>query len=267
MLKTVGALVAAAFFLVSGCASTVISSMDEGTRIPVHLRLPDGNGPFPAVVLLHGCDGRMGSRHSWAGLERHANFLNDIGIAALLVDSFAYRDTTVSYSCNNNEDYYLARVLDAFAALRHLQSDERIIDDAIGVQGASQGAAVAIRTVSSNWMYAQYAPDPGFAAAIAFYPYCDVNSPLPPPTVPLLILSGSLDDWTPAGMCREWVQYHADHTPRPRLVVLDGAHHSFDLPGVEFQTFQGHTVASNPRAYRIAREHQRKFFLEHLVDQ
>lgn len=260
-------LLAAVLVLAGGCASmgTEIASMDDGVDILVYLRLPDGEPPFPAVVLLHGCDGRMGSSYTWAGLERHANYLNDLGIAALLVDSYADRHyVTVSDSCGRPAKYILPRVLDAYAALRHLQQDERIIDDAIGVQGASQGAAVAMRVVSSNWMYTQFAPEPGFAAAALWYPYCPTYGSSPP-SKPVLILIGEQDDWTPAGNCREWVQRYDDQVPRPQLVVLEGAHHSFDLPGLRLQTFQGHSVGSDAIAYRIAREHQRRFFLEHLV--
>lgn len=260
------ATLAVGFLLAAGCATreATIPSMDEGVDIKVDLRLPEGEGPFPAVVLLHGCDGRLGSQASWNGLERHARFLNDHGIAALLVDSYADRWVTVSETCGNPTRYRLSRALDAFAALRHLHDDERIIDDAIGVQGQSQGAAVALRVVSSDVGYSQYAPEPGFAAAIAFSPFCDYFTP--PPSAPVLILTGSRDDWTPAEACESWVRRQSDHEPAPEIVVLEGAHHSFDLPGVRRQKFQGHTVASDREAYLQAREHQRRFFVQHLVE-
>lgn len=260
------ATLAVGFLLAAGCATreATIPSMDEGVDIKVDLRLPEGEGPFPAVVLLHGCDGRLGSQASWNGLERHARFLNDHGIAALLVDSYADRSVTISESCGNPAQYVHPRTLDSLAALRFLQQDEGIVNDAIGVQGASQGAAVAMNAVSSDWLYDHYDVKPGFAAAIAWYPYCANRSP---PVVPLLILIGAEDDWTPAHLCRQWVEErHADHTPRPQLVVLAGAHHSFDLPGVRRQQFQGHTVASDREAYLQAREHQRRFFVQHLVE-
>jgi hypothetical protein len=49
------------------------------------LTLPRGNGPFPAIVVLHGCDGVQEQEQAWAWR------LNDWGYAALIVDSFAPR--------------------------------------------------------------------------------------------------------------------------------------------------------------------------------
>jgi dienelactone hydrolase len=46
---------------------------------------PEGEGPFPAVVLLHGCSGVQESNHSWAELFRNQ------GYVAVIVDSLGPR--------------------------------------------------------------------------------------------------------------------------------------------------------------------------------
>src|SRR6476620_10365599 len=57
-----------------------------GDRIQGLLAKPDGAGPFPAVVGLHGCDGM----HE-AARPRLADALVASGYVTLLVDSFATR--------------------------------------------------------------------------------------------------------------------------------------------------------------------------------
>ena len=41
-------------------------SVKPGDPLKGYLRLPDGSGPFPAVVLLHGCEGIKPFHDDWA---------------------------------------------------------------------------------------------------------------------------------------------------------------------------------------------------------
>ena len=57
-----------------------------------YLYRPDGPGPFPAVVMLHGCSGLMThSGKMQANARFWAEHLRDHGYVALLVDSFTAR--------------------------------------------------------------------------------------------------------------------------------------------------------------------------------
>src|SRR5258706_11261398 len=53
--------------------------------IPAAEVRPEGPGPFPAVVLMHGCHGVSGSTRQWAGWFR------EHGYVALIVDSWLPR--------------------------------------------------------------------------------------------------------------------------------------------------------------------------------
>src|SRR5262249_10273185 len=53
---------------------------------PLQLWLPPGNGPFPAVLVMHGCGGIRDNHRSWAGR------LVGWGYAAVIVDSFGPRN-------------------------------------------------------------------------------------------------------------------------------------------------------------------------------
>jgi dienelactone hydrolase len=50
------------------------------------LTLPEGEGPFPVVILMHGCGGRRPQM-----MENYARAANEAGAAALIVDSWSPR--------------------------------------------------------------------------------------------------------------------------------------------------------------------------------
>src|SRR6266705_4020809 len=76
-----------------------------------------GEGPFPAVVQLHGCGGLEAQSYRWA------RWLAEHGYVALVVDSFGPRGAKADCrSAGPDEPPITARFDDAFGALRYLQS-------------------------------------------------------------------------------------------------------------------------------------------------
>lgn len=106
------------------------------------LALPDGAGPFPVALLLHGF---TGMRHELpvVGTEdtmfsRAARWLGERGIASLRIDfrgsgesDGAWEDTTFS-----------GQIADAIAALDYVETLEDIDSDKISILGLSQGGLV-----------------------------------------------------------------------------------------------------------------------------
>src|SRR5262245_42167709 len=74
------------------------------------LALPEGNGPFAAVVLAHGCSGISGGVKAWAVV------LREWGYASFVLDSFAGRDLT-EVCTNAFKLTGTQRVPDAYGAL------------------------------------------------------------------------------------------------------------------------------------------------------
>ncbi|MBP2313322.1 dienelactone hydrolase family protein [Azospirillum soli] len=193
---------------------------------------PAGTGPFPTVVLLHGCSGlytksgRVSARHlDWALT------LRDQGYAVLMVDSFGPRG--IDQVCTRNERSVRASVerkRDAWAALAYLQDRRRDVDnDRIAVMGWSQGAGTVLAAYGPGSK--EDGKGSGFRAAVAFYPGC--GKPLKDqswqPEGRLLMLLGGKDEWTPAETCVEL----ANREPvkeRTEVVVYPEAHHGFDSP-------------------------------------
>ena len=64
-----------------------------------------------------------------------------------------------------------------------------------------------------------------YEAAVAYYPYC--FDYLYSFDVPVKILIGADDDWTPARLCSAVASRDPDHVD---LTIYPDTHHSFDLP-------------------------------------
>ena len=72
----------------SGTVTSIVTDKGEET-FTSWLAKPEGEGPFPAIVLLHGCSGtQWNTSHRTArrGLNGHARLLNDYGYVTLVVD-------------------------------------------------------------------------------------------------------------------------------------------------------------------------------------
>ena len=96
-----GTLIAVVTLAIMACLpqGTTISTAaaEEGTGPQFLLSKPDGEGPFPAVVLTHGCGGtERNTQHQtvWRGLLQHAKLLKRNGYVTLIIDSFHRRGIT-----------------------------------------------------------------------------------------------------------------------------------------------------------------------------
>jgi dienelactone hydrolase len=209
-----------------------------------YLRQPNGAGPSPAVVLLHGCDG------NWQRLdERWGKRIASWGYVTLTVDSYGPRGLT--NTCSSGAPVELA--FDAYRALRFLVQ-QRFVDPArVAALGFSQGAWLAFSSVERG-MIEQTSPNK-FRAAVGFYPPClGFKGNM---TVPTLILIGERDDWTLAKECRNMVDGRDDWGISRqkglgvpiRLIVYPDAHHAFDVPGLRTPVqFLGHHLEFNQSA-------------------
>jgi len=116
-------------------------------------------------------------------------------------------------------------------------------------------------------------PGSGFAAAVALYPRCQFSRQLRP-DVPLLILIGELDDWTPARPCVELGAAMEARAEDFVVTTYAGSHHAFDAPGGPLvhrtdvpngvQPGQGVHVGPNGAAREAANASVRAFLRERL---
>jgi dienelactone hydrolase len=206
----------------------------RGGRTPARLEglvlRPPGAGPFPALVMLHGCMGlRTRGGAIQAKLRFWAEHLRHLGYVTLLVDSFTPRGIDEVCTGRHLLSPVRDRADDARGALRYLQGRPDVRADRIGLLGWSNGAAATLSVVFDHGT-----AERDFRAAVAFYPNCTRNYPGGPdfrPYAPLYVLVGALDDWTPAAPCLALVERARAAGAPIAIKVYPGAHHSFDAPG------------------------------------
>jgi dienelactone hydrolase len=215
------------------------------TRLSGYLSRPDGAGPFPAVVVLHGCGGI--SSHS-IGI---ADELTRLGYVALTVDSFGPRAMTDA--CGQ---LFIGQATDAYAAARFLAQQPAVDPERIAMLGQSMGGSSALAALERGSIEHRF-PEK-FAAAIAYYPSCSGHPPTL--TAPTLILIGAADDLNRTEACQEMASLPHPDGAEIELVVYPGAYHAFDVdwfqPG---RDVRGHWFEYNAAATDHARDRVRSF--------
>ena len=237
---------------------------------------PEGGGPFPALVMLHGCTGlRARTGVIQRKLRFWAEHLRDLGYVALLVDSFTSRGIDEVCTGRHMLSPVRDRADDARGALRYLQSRSEVRADRIGLLGWSNGAAAALSVVFDEGNATR-----DFRAAVAFYPNCTRKYPGGPdvrPYAPLYVLVGALDDWTPAAPCLALVERAQAAGAPIAIKVYPGAHHAFDAPSTPIRYRpevknhnrvdgdSGATVGTDPAARADAIAEVTGFLAAHLA--
>lgn len=118
-----------------------ISIAMDGYEVPATICIPDGDGPFPAVVMLHG----TGSNRREAGngyVYASHTLASKYRIASIQID---FPGSDLSEADSTLYDYDLA-VEDAVAAAEYISKCENIKSDSIGIMGWSQGGTIALLT-------------------------------------------------------------------------------------------------------------------------
>lgn len=203
---------------------------NDGVKLQGWLYAPATSGRHPAVVALHGCAGLDGK--TGAPSARHADWgerLSASGFIVLFPDSYGSRG--LGPQCRERERQIRPsreRVADADAALRFLASRADVDPKSISLIGWSNGGSSTLYAVEPK-----NAPDGvDFARAIAFYPGCRV--PLETgrwaSRMPLMVLIGAADDWTPAAPCSDLAAKAKADGEQVDIVVYPDAYHDFDHP-------------------------------------
>jgi dienelactone hydrolase len=235
---------------------------------------PEGPGPFPAVVQLHGCHGVAEQAFRWA------RWLARRGYVALMVDSFGPRGIRGDCRSHADDPPITARFDDAVGALQYLQSLPFVIPDRVAAIGWSQGGVYAMAVINGPSLERArqrgvLLPDPGFAAAVAVYPGGCFSLVKEQVVRPLLVLIGEADDWTPPDKCREMVEAMRSRGAEASIVTYPGAYHYFDVEEQRLQFLadvendnrpggRGATVAYQAEAAADARRQVEAFLAGHL---
>ena len=190
------------------------------------LHLPDGEGPFPAVVIQHG-SGHPKHLEPWLDIVIPA--LLNARIAAFVANSFDGRNITGTGG-DQAQLSKAARVVDALMALKALAEHSKIDGDKIGITGYSFGGVVSYETADRRTVESVLGSDLKFAAHLPAYPTCGAHREKIDMTgSPILFLLGRQDDYTPAKFCEEYLpKLQAAGVPAT-MKVYEEAGHAFIL--------------------------------------
>jgi dienelactone hydrolase len=186
------------------------------------LAKPEGAGPFPAVVGLHGCGGMPDTTKG-----KLADELVAWGYVILLVDSFATRGIEQACTFSGFTVVSRKRISDAYGALAYLAGQSFVDPQRVAAVGFSQGGWVTLSVAESEYLLKLFVLPSNlrFRAAVAFYPICRAAGMRP--LIPTLILIGAFDEWTPAADCTNKIDAWGTNGVPIEQVVYPRAHHGF----------------------------------------
>jgi dienelactone hydrolase len=214
----------------------------------------NSSAPYPAVVVLHGCNGMFGDTAVLA------DRLSSWGYVTLAVDSVGPRVSGIESRCRKGLP---EQAFDAYAALHYLSQLDFVDRARIAVLGQSEGAYRALHLVNHD-PAAPFATE-RFRAVVAYYPYCDIATPKM--TAPTLILIGEADETSPVEQCHHMVAHARPEGAPITLITYPGVHHNFDValltPGVRYQGFW---LEYNEPAAKDAEQKTRAFLDAHLTE-
>jgi dienelactone hydrolase len=189
------------------------------------LRIAQGSGRLPVVVLQHGSSGYAANIDVWS------RELNELGISTFALDGFTGRGLT---EVNTNQALLgrLNLILDIYRALDVLASHPRVDPGRIALMGFSRGGQAT--TYASLKRFHQLWNKSGveFAAYIPFYPDCMTTFISETEVVdrPIRIFGGTLDDYNPISVCKAYVERLRAAGRDVELTEYPSASHAFDNP-------------------------------------
>jgi dienelactone hydrolase len=189
------------------------------------LRIAQGEGRLPLVVLIHGASG-MG-----ANIDMWSRDLNEMGISTLALDGFTGRGLT-----NVNPDQAslgrLNMILDAYRMLDILSKHPRVDPSRVVLMGFSRGGQTALYASLKRFNKTWNKSGIDFAAYISFYPDCMTTYRTDTEVMkrPIRIFCGARDDYDPVAPCKAYVERLRAAGHDVALTEYPNASHAFDNP-------------------------------------
>lgn len=201
---------------------------DPPTMARGALYLPKGasaDKPVPAVILLHGAAGVLGSRELTYGEQYAAR-----GTAALVVDVFgARRDRATGFIQRLLEITETMALADAYAGLRHLDAMPEVDGRRVALIGFSYGGMSA--TLGAFAQTAERLAPGGerFAAHVSYYGPCIAEFEDSRATgAPVLMLAGSADAIVSRPRCDAVLNALSAGGAQTQFIMYQNAFHQWD---------------------------------------
>jgi len=199
----------------------------DGKQVTVtgELRIAQGAGRLPVVVLIHGSGG-MGPN-----IEYWAREFNAMGISTFALDGFTGRGLTSV----NTDQALLGRlnfILDAYRSLDVLAKHPRVDASHIALMGFSRGGQATLFASLKRFHHMWNKSGAEFAAYVPFYPDCMTTyiGDTEVADKPIRIFHGTPDDYNPVVPCKGLVERLRGAGHDIVLTEYPNAWHAFDNP-------------------------------------
>lgn len=201
-------------------------SIGTFTSISNYVFKPPGQGPFPAVVLMHTCGGIQNPH-----MREHGQEILKAGYVVLMLDSFSPRGIE---NCSRGPLSVAAGVVDAYAALAFLSNQSFVDKSRVYQVGYSWGAIVATLLASP-----QSATVAGstlrFRGTVSNYSTCIYRDKyafvLRDIDRPVLMLLGERDEELPPASCFPLLEEMKSAGLPIQWHIFPGATHGWDKDG------------------------------------
>lgn len=122
-----------------------------GARVPSILLLPDGRGPFPAVLLLHGYSS---SKERLSSTMGHSLAARDIASLAIDLPLHGSRDDAIMEEARANPvglmQHWNKALAEARAAVNWLRAHDVIDPERVSIAGYSLGSYIGLQTAEAG---------------------------------------------------------------------------------------------------------------------
>jgi dienelactone hydrolase len=203
-----------------------LTGSPDGRPVTVsgELRIAQGSGRLPVVVLMHGSSGVGPAMEPWT----HA--LNAMGISTFVIDGFTGRGLR-AVGPNQAVLGRLNLIVDIYRSLDILAKHPRVDPERIALMGFSRGGQAALFASLDRFNELWNKSGIRFAAYIPFYPDCSTSyvGDTEVADKPIRIFHGTPDDYNPVASCKAYVARLQEAKRDVVLTEYPDSEHAFDI--------------------------------------
>jgi dienelactone hydrolase len=203
-----------------------LTGSSDGTPVTVggELRLAQGTGRLPVVVLMHGSSGVGAAMEPWV------HTFNAMGISTFVIDGFTGRGLTV-VGPNQALLGRLNLIVDIYRSLEILSHHPRVDPDRIVLMGFSRGGQATLFASLDRFNRLWNKSGIRFAAYIPFYPDCSTSYAGDTEVAdrPIRIFHGAPDDYNPVASCKAYAARLQDAKRDVTITEYPDSEHAFDI--------------------------------------